>query len=88
MEIRYHPRFDRDTRRIRSRDLSSRLERTIAELKAASNIREVSGVQPMTGSEDHFRIRIGEYRIGLEVDGDVAVLLRFMHRRDIYRNFP
>ena len=88
MEIRYHPRFDRDTRRIRSRDLSSRLERTIAELKAASNIRAVSGVQPITGSGTYYRIRIGDYRLGLELASNTAVLLRFGHRREFYRGFP
>ena len=88
MEIRYHPRFDRDTRRIRSRDLSSRLERTIAELKAASNIKEISGVQPIAGWEDLYRIRIGDYRLGLELVDNSAVLLRFGHRREFYRGFP
>ena len=88
MEIRYHARFDRDTRRIRSRDLSSRLERTIAELKAASNITEVSGVQLMTGWENHYCIRIGDYRLGIALEGDVVVLVRFGHRSDFYRGFP
>ena len=88
MEIRFNPRFDRDTRRIRSRNLSRRLEQTIAELKAASNIRAVSGVQPIAGSENHYRIRIGDYRLGLELEGNTAVLLRFGHRREFYRGFP
>ncbi len=88
MEIRYHPRFDRDNRLIRIRDLSSRLERTIAELKAASNFREVSGVQSITGWENHYRIRIGDYRLGLRLEGNTAVLLRFGHRREFYRGFP
>ena len=88
MEIRYHPQFDRDTRRIRSRDLSGRLERTIAELKAASNIREVGGVRPITGWENHYRIRIGGYRLGIVLEDDVVVLVRFGPRRDFYRGFP
>ena len=64
------------------------MERTIAELKAASNITEVSGVQLMTGWENHYRIRIGDYRLGLELVGNSAVLLRFGHRREFYRYFP
>ena len=64
------------------------MERTIAELKAASNITEVSGVQLMTGWENHYRIRIGDYRLGLRLEGNTAVLLRFGHRREFYRGFP
>ena len=88
MEIRYHTRFYRDTRRIRSRDLSSRLERTIAELRAASSIMEVRGVQPMTGQQNYYRIRIGDYRLGLKLEDNTAVLLKFGHRQDFYSRFP
>ena len=42
----------------------------------------------MAGWERHYRIRIGDYRLGLEMDGDVAVLVRFRHRREFYRYFP
>ena len=88
MEVRYHPRFDRDTRRIRNRDLSSRLERTIEELKAASNIMAVGNVLKMAGRDRHYRTRIGDYRLGIEMDGETAVLARFGHRRGFYRRFP
>ncbi len=89
MEVRYHPRFNRDLGRIRDRALSSSVERVIEELKAAaSNITEVRNVAKMAGWERHYRIRIGDYRLGLEMDGDVAVLVRFRHRREFYRYFP
>ena len=42
----------------------------------------------MTGWENHYRIRIGDYRLGIALEGDVVVLVRFRHRSDFYRGFP
>ena len=88
MEIRYGAGFNRDLARIRNPDLSRRIERIIEDLTAASTITEVRGVRRMTGAERHYRIRIGDYRLGVSVDGDAVTLLRFAHRSEIYRVFP
>ncbi len=42
----------------------------------------------MKSSERYWRIKIGEYRLGLEKDGDKIILVRILHRKDIYRYFP
>ena len=68
--------------------MSRSVERVIEGLKAASNITEVRNVVKMAGWERHYRIRIGTHRLGLEMDDDVAVLVRFQHRREFYRYFP
>lgn len=40
------------------------------------------------GRGAYYRIRVGDYRLGLEVEGDVVVFVRCLHRRDMYRYFP
>ena len=62
--------------------------RKIEELEDASAITDVRGVIKMTGEGPYYRIRIGEYRLGLAVEGDEATLLRFLHRSEIYQSFP
>ncbi|NET50360.1 MAG: type II toxin-antitoxin system RelE/ParE family toxin [Merismopedia sp. SIO2A8] len=39
-----------------------------------------------TGS--FYRIRIGDYRIGIIAKGDLVSFIRVLHRREMYRNFP
>ena len=41
-----------------------------------------------TESGSFYRIRVGTYRIGLEVVEGVVVLLRVGHRGEVYRSFP
>ena len=88
MEVRADVRFDRDLKRIRNANLLSRVERVVEDLKKASAIFQVPGIVRMTARGNFYRIRVGDYRIGVEVEGGVVTLLRFAHRSEIYRRFP
>ena len=80
--------FRRDVRQLGSAQIRRRLDRVIQELKEADNITDVDGVRRLTASGSHYRIRIGGYRLGITVDGETAVLRRFLPRGEIYRWFP
>lgn len=89
MKVETSPRFNRDLRRIRDPALAIRVNRKIDELEAAASMREVSAVSRVHAPRGwHYRIRVGEYRIGVTLEGDTAVLARFGHRSVIYRVFP
>lgn len=47
-------------------------------------------IEKMKGYRDKFKIRLGDYRIGLtiSVSDEHIVLQRIVHRKDIYRVFP
>ena len=61
---------------------------TIQELIEADDITAVSGVRRLRAEGQHYRIRIGDYRLGITMDGETAVLIRFLPRGEIYRYFP
>ena len=89
MRVRYKPSFRRDIRRIRNADLHRRIQRKITEIEAAATINEVPGIGRLRSERgNHYRVRIGEYRLGLIVERDSATLLSFSHRSDFYRRFP
>ncbi len=89
MDVRYERRFERDLNRTRNNPaLRRRVEAVITELEAAPAITSVRGADRLQGSTAHYRIRIGNYRLGIEVEGTTAILVRLRHRRDFYRGFP
>lgn len=88
MEIRYGARFQRDLERARNADLYRRVEMLIEQIKSAPTISDVRNVRKIQGWENLYRIRIGDYRLGLEVEDDIVSLLVLGHRRDFYRSFP
>ncbi len=46
--------------------------------------------QKLTGYQTYYKIRIGDYRIGLQIDVSERLVefQRVLHRREIYRKFP
>ena len=89
MGVDYSSNFSCDLRRIRRAALRHRIDRRIAELEAAWMLAEVSGVERLESQGGrYYRIKVGDYRLGMALEGDTVVLVRFMHRRDVYRHFP
>ena len=89
MKIETKSGFIRDMRRIRNANTRRRVERKLTELRNASNISEVSEVSRIREERGrYYRIRIGAYRLGFMLQGDVVVLYRLLPRDEIYRRFP
>lgn len=42
----------------------------------------------MGGAKGHYRIRVGEYRIGVRIMGDMVTFVRVLERKDLYKYFP
>ena len=47
-------------------------------------------MERLRGFKGKYKIRIGNYRIGLKVDKEAReiICLRVAHRKDIYKKFP
>jgi mRNA interferase RelE/StbE len=57
-------------------------------VEAADSLALLPNVKSLKGSKDYYRIRVGDYRIGLALDEDTVIFVRFLNRKDIYRYFP
>lgn len=46
-----------------------------------------AGVKKLQAGADHYRIRVGDYRVVYRIDGKrvVIVIVRIGHRREVYR---
>jgi mRNA interferase RelE/StbE len=67
----------------------SKLIETLKEtLKAIDTLDEIRHIKKIEGYDCYYRVRIGDYRLGLKISKDAIELIRFLHRRDIYRRFP
>ena len=47
-------------------------------------------VQKLKGYPEYYRLRVGDYCVGVRIDSDQRVVefCRVLHRKDIYRKFP
>jgi mRNA interferase RelE/StbE len=57
-------------------------------MEKASQLSHLPNIKKMIAKGNYYRLRIGIYRLGLIVENDTIILLRFVHRKDIYNYFP
>lgn len=88
MNIRIDETFEKDLRKIKSKPLDKKVALLIRELLAAESLIEIRNLKLLKGADVHYRIRIGDYRVGLILAGKTIVLVRILHRKEIYRFFP
>ena len=80
--------FLRDLRTIRDAETLSRIKQNIEQIEAASSLSDVSNMTKLQGGGNFYRVRVGDFRMGLILNGETIVFVRCLHRRDIYRYFP
>ncbi len=88
MKIRYEASFEKDLRGIRDKNLLKKIKDMIEDIKHADNVSLINNIKKLKGYERFYRIRIGDYRIGIEITEDYVIFTRILHRKDIYRYFP
>ncbi len=88
MLTRFKQSFAKDLRRIGEQSALRRIRDAIEQVEQAASLAEVPQLKKLSGGGPYYRLRIGDYRVGLVVEGDVVTLVRVLHRRDIYRFFP
>ena len=88
MKIEFRESFLKDLRSIKEKQLLTTIKETIEVVESASSLADIAGIKKMRGGKDYFRIRLGDYRIGLKLQNNAFVFVRFLHRKEIYRYFP
>lgn len=65
-----------------------RVREAIEQVEVAETLGELPNLTILSGASGFYRIRVGDHRIGIAVEGDEVEFVRCLHRRDIYRYFP
>jgi mRNA interferase RelE/StbE len=88
MNVEFKSSFIKDLKKIKEKQLQSQIMELIEKVEASGNMIELENVKKLRGSDVYYRIRLGDYRVGLKIENDTVCFIRFLHRKDIYRYFP
>ena len=88
LKVEFRRSFVRDLERVRDKGLKERVRQAIERVEEAEAFQEIGDVKRLRGGERYYRIRVGDYRLGLIREGDAVIFVRFLHRKDVYRYFP
>lgn len=81
-------RFEKDTNKISDKSILKKIASCIIDTQNAKSLNEVKNLKKLKGFDLEYRIKIGDYRIGLVIESKVVSFIRFLHRKDIYKFFP
>ena len=68
--------------------MNSEIAEIISEIEDVEDLRNIPNLKRLQGRGKYYRIRIGDYRIGLKLVDDVLYFVDLAHRKDIYKHFP
>ena len=89
MKVLYAKALLKDLEAVsRNTGVKKKLSKLIETLKAIDTLDGIRHIKKIEGYDCYYRLRIGDYRLGLKISEDTVELIRFLHRRDIYRRFP
>lgn len=88
MQTSYKRAFIKDIKKLPA-DIRKNVEHlSLNEIPCLEDIAEIKHLKKIKGYACFYRIKIGEYRIGIEYRDSVIVFMRVLHRKEIYRYFP
>ena len=72
MIIEFTSRFSKDLDKINQASVKKDISDIIYEVKIAANLSEIKNIKKLKGHSTAYRIRTGDYRIGLFVENGVV----------------
>ncbi|MGI8565822.1 MAG: type II toxin-antitoxin system RelE family toxin [Pyrinomonadaceae bacterium] len=88
MKVEFRESFAKDLKSVKDRGLLSRVREIIEAVENADSLTTVPNMKKLKGGGDYFRLRVGDYRVGVAFENDTVIFVRFLNRKDIYKYFP
>ncbi len=88
-KVEYTKRFLKELASL-PEETSSRIELIVFSELESENPFKLGYLKKMKGYKDKYKIRVGDYRVGLTIDkkNQIMICQRVAHRREIYKIFP
>lgn len=88
MNVQFEAKFAKDLKQVSDGRLLKAVKELVLACKEVESLTEISQVKKLKGYDTFYRVRIGDYRIGLKLAEDGLIFVRCLHRKEIYRYFP
>ncbi|HET6557742.1 MAG TPA: type II toxin-antitoxin system RelE/ParE family toxin [Prolixibacteraceae bacterium] len=88
MKTEFLKQFYKDLNKITLQSTLDDIITSIKNVEEANSVRVIKNFKKLKGYKNVYRIKVGDYRIGVFMENDVVEFARIVHRKDIYRVFP
>ena len=88
MQVTFNKKFLKDLANIPTKTRTRVEELVFKEIPNQSSISQIQNLEKLKGYHQYYRIRMGDYRIGLKITDNELSFERILHRKEIYKIFP
>ena len=88
MQIEITRKFQKQVEAYDDKHMRLKILSIIQEVIASESMQGFTNLKKLKGYKNSYRIRLGNYRIGIVIDDKIVIFAAFDHRSDIYKYFP
>jgi len=88
VRVEFRGSFAKDLIKIKRGAVRKQVKEVIETVEKAQSPQTILNLKKLRGGRDYYRIKIGDYRIGLIIKNDLVIFVRCLDRKEIYRFFP
>ncbi|HEV2861383.1 MAG TPA: type II toxin-antitoxin system RelE/ParE family toxin [Pyrinomonadaceae bacterium] len=88
MKVEFRESFAKDLKDVKDKGHLNRVKELIEAVEKADSLTDIPNLKKLKGAGSYFRLRLGDYRVGIALEQDTVVFVRFLNRKDIYKYFP
>jgi mRNA interferase RelE/StbE len=89
MKTLFERSFAKDLKTITDKSIRLAISNALDDLSKAETLDAMTNCKKLHGTQALYRLRVGDYRLGIELRPDNTVIfVRCLHRKEMYRYFP
>lgn len=88
MKLAFTKKFLKQVSKLNNSVLAKEIVLIIDEAEKAQTLSQIKNLKKLKGHNNYYRIRTGDYRIGIYFNKDSFEFAAIDHRKDIYKYFP
>lgn len=88
MKLAFTNKFLKQVSKLKDKRLAKDIQTTIESTEAATSLSEIKNFKKLKGHKYFYRIRLGDYRIGIHFKDNEFTFAAIDNRKDIYKYFP
>ncbi len=88
MQIEFTRKFRKQIEGLNDRTIRLKVLSIIDAVVVAEKMVDFPNLKKLTGYKNQYRIRLGNYRIGISINDQTVIFAALDHRSTIYKYFP
>ncbi|SOD18800.1 type II toxin-antitoxin system RelE family toxin [Pedobacter xixiisoli] len=88
MVVQYNKKFLKDLSSLPKKDRDKIENFVFDEINQYNSSSEINKLEKLSGYQHYYKIRFGNFRIGIKLENESLTFERVLHRKEIYKLFP